>query len=354
MGPFHQRTRAAVTVMMAHTAKETTKKVGVTPAVGSGTSDGRRYALRLSEAELARYRALAERARIEEAALWVTAGIVEGARVADLGCGPGAVLTAMAERVGLRGWVTGVDTDPEAVEAARHAIVTAGLRNAEVRLGDAAASGLGPGSVDVAVLRLVLAHNGPSEQAIVDHAAALVRPGGCVYLVDVDATMNRLRPPHPVVLEMIDHHRVFQAARGNDLQAGLRLGTCSLAPAWMSSTTMVGSPWSPAPQDGGPSLGRLGRRWSPKASSTPPTSPTGARPDRAGPSAGSAHQRHRHLLRHRTPSPVLVLADPAPAATVTASRRGRPPQVVQRSTTKSARLKRWCAAGSVRACGHPC
>lgn len=196
----------------------------MTPAGGSGTSGGRRYALRLSAAELARYRAIAERARIEEADLWIAAGIVDGARVVDLGCGPGTVLTAMAERVGPRGWVTGVDTDPEAVEAARHAIVAAGLRNAEVRFGDAAASGLGAGSVDVAVLRLVLAHNGRSEQAIVDHAATLVRPGGCVYLVDVDATLNRLRPPHPGVLEMIDRHRAFQDTRGNDLQAGLRLG----------------------------------------------------------------------------------------------------------------------------------
>ncbi|HXT44149.1 MAG TPA: hypothetical protein VN748_08565 [Pseudonocardiaceae bacterium] len=82
----------------------------MTPAGGSGTSGGRRYALRLSAAELARYRAIAERARIEEADLWIAAGIVDGARVADLGCGPGAVLTAMAERVGPRGWVTGVDT----------------------------------------------------------------------------------------------------------------------------------------------------------------------------------------------------------------------------------------------------
>ncbi|MDB5067000.1 MAG: Methyltransferase domain [Chloroflexi bacterium] len=53
--------------------------------------------------------------------------------VVDLGCGPGAVLVVMAERVGPAGYVTGIDSDPEAVAAAREAIVAAGVGNATVR-----------------------------------------------------------------------------------------------------------------------------------------------------------------------------------------------------------------------------
>src|SRR6476661_870840 len=48
------------------------------------------YALLLSDAERARYRLMAERASSEEAQLWQQAGIRPGARVADIGCGPGA------------------------------------------------------------------------------------------------------------------------------------------------------------------------------------------------------------------------------------------------------------------------
>lgn len=71
------------------------------------------------------------------------------------------------------------------------------LRNADVRRGQATDTGLGADSFDVAVLRHVLAHNGGTEQAIVDHLAALVRPGGAVYLVDVDLTAPAERPPVP-------------------------------------------------------------------------------------------------------------------------------------------------------------
>jgi hypothetical protein len=63
---------------------------------------GRPYALALSEAELTRYRMMAEQARSAEADPWRRAGIVPGARVADVGCGPGALLPALAAAVGSR------------------------------------------------------------------------------------------------------------------------------------------------------------------------------------------------------------------------------------------------------------
>ena len=79
------------------------------------------YALRLSDDELGRYRMMAARARAEEGDLWALAGIVPGARVADVGCGPGAMLVTLAEVVGSTGQVVGVDADPAAVAAARAA-----------------------------------------------------------------------------------------------------------------------------------------------------------------------------------------------------------------------------------------
>lgn len=181
------------------------------------------YTLRLSEAERARYMFMAERARAEEAPLWAAAGIVPGAHVLDLGCGPGATLVAMAQAVGPEGSVTGVDGDPDAVAAALEMIAAAGFGNATAQVGDIADPGLVAEPVDVAVFRHVLAHNGPREQELVDAAAALVRPGGCVYAVDVDFSMVRNQPPLPVLGEIHDRYAEFHAGRGNDLQVGLRL-----------------------------------------------------------------------------------------------------------------------------------
>ena len=181
------------------------------------------YALRLSDDEVGRYQWMARRARESEAELWRLAGISAGADVVDVGCGPGAILVAMADVVGPGGSVTGVDSDADAVDRANALAAAGGLRQAGARLGHAEATGLDAGAYDVAVLRHVLAHNGGHEQAIVDHLATLARPGGCVYLVDIEATMSRIRPPVPEVVEMLERYHAFHAAQGNDLQVGLRL-----------------------------------------------------------------------------------------------------------------------------------
>jgi len=187
------------------------------------------YTLRLSEVELGRYRMMAEAARLTEADLWAGAGIVPGARVADVGCGPGAALAVMGRVVGPDGRVSGVDGDPEAVSHARAAIDAEGLGNADVRVGTADATGLEPGTFDVAVMRHVLAHNGGAEQRIVDHLATLIRPGGAVYLVDVDLTGLRIRPTNPTIEEMASTYVEFHRRLGNDPQVGVALAGMILA-----------------------------------------------------------------------------------------------------------------------------
>jgi len=181
------------------------------------------YALRLDEGEVERYRMMAEQARAAEADLWELAGIGPGARVADVGCGPGAMLPALSGAVGPGGRVQAVDADPGAVAAARALADAAGLTNVEVAEGRADHTGLEPGSLDVVMLRHVLAHNGGAEDAIVAHLSTLVRPGGCLYLVDADGTAMRTLPEHADLADLSDRYAAFRAARGDDNRAGLRL-----------------------------------------------------------------------------------------------------------------------------------
>jgi 2-polyprenyl-3-methyl-5-hydroxy-6-metoxy-1,4-benzoquinol methylase len=157
-------------------------------------SPNRRYPLELDQAEVERYRTMAKAARQAEADLWEPAGIVAGARVADVGCGPGAMLPALAAAVGPDGRVTAVDADPEAVAAATALVAAAGLANVAVQQGRADETGLEVGSLEVVMLRHVLAHNGGAEDVIVAHLATLLRPGGCLYLVDADLTAIRVIP----------------------------------------------------------------------------------------------------------------------------------------------------------------
>lgn len=194
--------------------------------VGMTTASGT-YALRLSDDERDRYETMAARARADEGDLWTSAGLIPGARVADVGCGPGAMLVTLARIVGPTGHVVGIDADPEAVAAARMALAAARLGGAvapgEVRHGRAESTGLAPGSVDAVVLRHVLAHNGPAAQRIVDHLATLVRPGGHVYLVDADQTTATVTAGPPELLELNARYVRWHELQGNDPRIGLRL-----------------------------------------------------------------------------------------------------------------------------------
>jgi SAM-dependent methyltransferase len=180
------------------------------------------YALRLNDAEIARYRHMAQAAHAREADMWDRAGIRPGAHVADIGCGPGAVLALLAKLTAPDGTVIGIDADPEAVRAANDAVSTAGAR-ATARVAGADDTGLPPDTCDIVMLRHVLAHNGGREQAIVDHLAQLVRPGGHLYLVDIDMTTATFSRLSPGLTDLFNRYRHWHRAHGNDPSIGRRL-----------------------------------------------------------------------------------------------------------------------------------
>jgi SAM-dependent methyltransferase len=182
------------------------------------------YTLALSDGEVARYRMLAALAREDESSDWARVGVAAGATVADVGCGPAAVSVVLAEIVGQEGRVIRVERDPRALAEARVLVEQAGATNVDLRAGDAADTGVDAASVDVAMLRHVLAHNGGREQAIVDHLAGLVRPGGCVYLVDVEMTAGRSLGLDPDLEDLRERYIEFHRSLGNDPSVGLRLG----------------------------------------------------------------------------------------------------------------------------------
>jgi ubiquinone/menaquinone biosynthesis C-methylase UbiE len=181
------------------------------------------YALKLSDDEIARYRLMAQTARAREADVWELAGILPGAVVADVGCGPGALLPLLSECVGEQGRVDAIDGDEEAVATARAVVEGTGLTNVSVRQGRAESTGLAERSYDTVMIRHVLAHNGRTAQAIVSHLADLLRPGGSLLLVDVDMTALRLRPDDEAVSELLDRYAEFQVQRGGAIQVGLHL-----------------------------------------------------------------------------------------------------------------------------------
>jgi ubiquinone/menaquinone biosynthesis C-methylase UbiE len=183
------------------------------------------YALRLSDAERMRYRAMAQRAVAIEGDRWTRYGIVEGAVIADVGCGPGAVLVELARRAGDRGSVVGIEPDPRARAAAEEEIASAGLANSRVVAGDGEHTGIEPGSQDAVMLRHVLFHVGTRVSAVLAHLSSLLKPGGHLYVVDTDVTASRLSFDDKDFVEQGTRYLTFQRDRGNNVDIGPRLGT---------------------------------------------------------------------------------------------------------------------------------
>jgi SAM-dependent methyltransferase len=181
------------------------------------------YFLALSEAEIRRYQMMAQQAAAREAGQLAAAGVVAGAVVADIGCGPAAMSIELARLVGPAGRVIAVERDKQALAAAEVIIQRSGSGNVSLREAAATATGIEPGSVDVVMARHVLAHNGGQEQAIVGHLATLIRPGGAAYLVDADLSGFRLLDIDPDLGDLMTRYLEFHRKRGNDLAIGLRL-----------------------------------------------------------------------------------------------------------------------------------
>jgi ubiquinone/menaquinone biosynthesis C-methylase UbiE len=124
----------------------------------------------------------------------IRAGLRPGMRVADFGCGIGAVTRMLAELVGPAGSVTEIDANGAQLDQARLICGGAGLTNTSFVEADACATGLPLGSFDLVYCRFLLLH-------LADPAACLremrdvLEPGGIIVVEDGDLASATSLPP---------------------------------------------------------------------------------------------------------------------------------------------------------------
>lgn len=181
------------------------------------------YALGSDAAERDRLRQQAEELRGHSAQLLDRAGIEQGWKVIDLGCGPAGVLDLLSERVGPTGHVMGLDFNPANVALAREFVGERGLGNVEVVEGDARHTGLPSAAFDLVHARTLLI-NLPEPQGVMAEMVRLVRPAGAVAAMEPDVAMTACYPELP---EWNRLHEIFSQsyrADGADPLIGRRLG----------------------------------------------------------------------------------------------------------------------------------
>jgi predicted methyltransferase len=111
----------------------------------------------------------------------------EGAVVADIGAGDGALAVAVARRIGPEGRVYATELEEAQRAEIRAAAQDAGVANLEVRTAEIAATGLPTACCDAVFLHHVY-HHLTEPEAIGRDIARALRPGGRLAIIDFPPT----------------------------------------------------------------------------------------------------------------------------------------------------------------------
>ena len=155
--------------------------------------------------------------------LW--AGLEEGMRVADLGCGPGKTSFYLNEIVQPGGSVLAVDISPQRIAYAKDHYETAGLQFVQQDIRQPMDH---LGRFDFIFMRFVLEHYRTDGAAMVASAAKLLKPNGILCLADLDHNcLNhhglswQLESAIAGIMEALKRHKNFDPYAGRKLYAYL-------------------------------------------------------------------------------------------------------------------------------------
>jgi SAM-dependent methyltransferase len=150
------------------------------------------------------------------------AGLAEGLRVAEIGCGTGNVTCWIARQVGQHGAVIGIDKNQPQIEQARRQAAEQELTNVTFQQGDAYTPGLPSESFDMAYCRLVLMHL-QRPLAALRALRDLVRPGGRVVCEELDLGQWLCNPSTRCMERFFDLNLKLGERCGEDYRLGSAL-----------------------------------------------------------------------------------------------------------------------------------
>ena len=179
------------------------------------------YIIRGGEEGKARLSVIGQALMASTAALLESAGLREGMRCLDLGCGGGDVTLMMGRAVGPDGRVVGVDMDTVKVGLAGQDALDQELGHVEFHTGDAAALAANR-EYDLVYARLLLTHLAEPEAALRRMVAAAV-PGGVVVVEDLDHSSVFAYPPSPALGRYVELYNEVARRRGGDPEIGPKL-----------------------------------------------------------------------------------------------------------------------------------
>jgi ubiquinone/menaquinone biosynthesis C-methylase UbiE len=172
------------------------------------------------------YQRLRDQARMwQEATAQVlaTVGLGPGMNCLDVGCGPGAVMQLMADRVGPEGRVTGIESDAALAAQSLNELRREGGAHFELIAADLLKLKTPSGApFDLTFCRLLLMHM-RDPVTILEKMSAWTKPGGLVVAQEFDFGAIAVEPTCPAMGEF---NRVFEGVfrgHGRNMRAGRQL-----------------------------------------------------------------------------------------------------------------------------------
>lgn len=152
--------------------------------------------------------------------------VTEGQHILDVGCGPGLDTVALAQMVGPRGRIEGVDRDPQMLAAADERARAEGVESwVTHRAADAAALPFADNTFDACRSERLFQHLLQPEQVLVE-MVRVTKPGGWVVVVDTDWGASQTSTPDPHferrLMEFAAEYRLNNPYSGRRLYGMLR------------------------------------------------------------------------------------------------------------------------------------
>ncbi|MGE0046827.1 MAG: class I SAM-dependent methyltransferase [Hyphomonadaceae bacterium] len=181
------------------------------------------YVLGITETEIDRLGLQHRVWRARMLDLWRRAGLLQGMSALDIGCGPGWASVDLAELIGPRGKVIGVDRAPSFLAHARALAAERKLNWLDVREGDVTSPLPVDAPVDFAWCRWVLAFV-PDRAGALAKIAAAIKPGGVIAIQEyLDYAAWSLIPRDAAFQRFVDATMASWRADGGEPDAAIEL-----------------------------------------------------------------------------------------------------------------------------------
>lgn len=158
---------------------------------------------------------------VANSAAYLVPHLTIGARLLDVGCGPGTITVDLARRLS-PGSVIGLDASREIVDRAAALAADESVHNVSFQVGDVYALDFPDASFDIVHAHQVMQHLGNPVQGMREIRRVL-KPGGIFAGRDVDYGGVLMYPPLPGLLEWMRVYREVHYWNGGEPDAGRTL-----------------------------------------------------------------------------------------------------------------------------------